>query len=71
MRKDHDGCHRCSRIDNVRDLAAWLLQQELQKWNRAALDAAIGASPNADRSSGRALIDATSACNFRRYNPPR
>ena len=33
--------HGCSRVDNVRDLAAWLLQEEMQKWNRAAVDAAI------------------------------
>jgi murein L,D-transpeptidase YcbB/YkuD len=34
--------HGCSRVDNVRDLAAWLLQEEMTKWNRAAIDAAIG-----------------------------
>jgi L,D-transpeptidase YcbB len=33
--------HGCSRVDNVRDLAAWLLQEEMPKWNRAAVDAAI------------------------------
>jgi L,D-transpeptidase YcbB len=33
--------HGCSRVDNVRDLATWLLQEEMQKWNRAAVDAAI------------------------------
>jgi murein L,D-transpeptidase YcbB/YkuD len=33
--------HGCSRVDNVRDLAAWLLQPELSKWNRAAIDAGI------------------------------
>ena len=33
--------HGCSRVDNVRDLAAWLLQEELPKWHRAAIDAAI------------------------------
>jgi murein L,D-transpeptidase YcbB/YkuD len=33
--------HGCSRVDNVRDLAAWLLQEEMPKWNRAAIDAAI------------------------------
>jgi L,D-transpeptidase YcbB len=33
--------HGCSRVDNVRDLAAWLLSEEMQKWNRAAIDAAI------------------------------
>jgi murein L,D-transpeptidase YcbB/YkuD len=33
--------HGCSRVDNVRDLAAWLLQPELPKWNRAGIDAAI------------------------------
>jgi murein L,D-transpeptidase YcbB/YkuD len=33
--------HGCSRVDNVRDLAAWLLQEEMAKWNRTAIDAAI------------------------------
>jgi murein L,D-transpeptidase YcbB/YkuD len=33
--------HGCSRVDNVRDLAAWLLQPELPQWNRAAIDADI------------------------------
>jgi L,D-transpeptidase YcbB len=33
--------HGCSRVDNVRDLAAWLVQEEMAKWNRAAIDAAI------------------------------
>ena len=33
--------HGCSRVDNVRDLAAWLLQEELSKWNRGTIDAAI------------------------------
>jgi L,D-transpeptidase YcbB len=33
--------HGCSRVDNVRDLAAWLLSEEMSKWNRAAIDAAI------------------------------
>ena len=33
--------HGCSRVDNVRDLAVWLLQEELSKWNRPAIDAAI------------------------------
>jgi murein L,D-transpeptidase YcbB/YkuD len=33
--------HGCSRVDNVRDLAAWLLQEEMPKWNRAAIDAGI------------------------------
>jgi murein L,D-transpeptidase YcbB/YkuD len=33
--------HGCSRVDNVRDLAAWLSQEEMSKWNRPAIDAAI------------------------------
>jgi L,D-transpeptidase YcbB len=33
--------HGCSRVDNVRDLAAWLLSEEMPKWNRAGVDAAI------------------------------
>jgi L,D-transpeptidase YcbB len=32
--------HGCSRVDNVRDLAAWLLKDQPQ-WSRAAIDAAI------------------------------
>jgi L,D-transpeptidase YcbB len=33
--------HGCSRVDNVRDLATWLLSEEMQKWSRASVDAAI------------------------------
>jgi murein L,D-transpeptidase YcbB/YkuD len=33
--------HGCSRVDNVRDLATWLLQEEMAKWTRPAIDAAI------------------------------
>src|SRR5487761_1911114 len=33
--------HGCSRVDNVRDLAAWLLQEEMSKWSRPAIDTAI------------------------------
>jgi murein L,D-transpeptidase YcbB/YkuD len=33
--------HGCSRVDNVRDLATWLLQEEMPKWNRVAVDTAI------------------------------
>jgi len=40
--------HGCSRVDNVRDLAAWLLQAELPKWNRAAIDAAIATGERQD-----------------------
>ncbi len=32
--------HGCSRVDNVRDLAAWLLKDQ-PKWSRAAIDATI------------------------------
>jgi murein L,D-transpeptidase YcbB/YkuD len=32
--------HGCSRVDNVRDLAAWLLKDQ-PHWNRPAIDAAI------------------------------
>jgi L,D-transpeptidase YcbB len=34
--------HGCTRVDNVRDLAAWILQ-DLPNWNRAAIDAGIAA----------------------------
>jgi L,D-transpeptidase YcbB len=40
--------HGCSRVDNVRDLAAWLLQEEMAKWNRAAIDAAIATGERLD-----------------------
>jgi murein L,D-transpeptidase YcbB/YkuD len=40
--------HGCSRVDNVRDLAAWLLQEEMPKWNRAAIDAAIATGERLD-----------------------
>ena len=40
--------HGCSRVDNVRDLAAWLLQEEMPKWNRAAIDAAIASGERED-----------------------
>jgi hypothetical protein len=33
--------HGCSRVDNVRNLADWLLYEEMPKWNRAGVDAAI------------------------------
>jgi murein L,D-transpeptidase YcbB/YkuD len=40
--------HGCSRVDNVRDLAAWLLQEEMPKWNRAAIDVAIATGERED-----------------------
>jgi murein L,D-transpeptidase YcbB/YkuD len=40
--------HGCSRVDNVRDLATWLLQEEMPKWNRAAVDAAIATGQRQD-----------------------
>ena len=39
--------HGCSRVDNVRDLAAWLLNDQPQ-WNRAAIDAAIATGQRQD-----------------------
>jgi L,D-transpeptidase YcbB len=33
--------HGCTRVDNVRDLAAWILQDNPQGWDRAAIDAGI------------------------------
>jgi murein L,D-transpeptidase YcbB/YkuD len=39
--------HGCSRVDNVRDLAAWLLKDQPQ-WNRAAIDAAIATGARQD-----------------------
>jgi L,D-transpeptidase YcbB len=34
--------HGCTRVDNVRDLAAWILS-DVSGWNRAAIDAGIDA----------------------------
>src|SRR5712672_1214940 len=39
--------HGCSRVDNVRDLAAWLLK-DLPHWSRAAIDAAIATGQRED-----------------------
>ena len=39
--------HGCSRVDNVRDLAAWLLK-DLPPWNRASIDAAIATGQRHD-----------------------
>jgi L,D-transpeptidase YcbB len=33
--------HGCTRVDNVRDLAAWILQDNAPGWDRAAIDAGI------------------------------
>jgi L,D-transpeptidase YcbB len=35
--------HGCTRVDNVRDLAAWILEDGPPGWNRAAIDAGIAA----------------------------
>jgi murein L,D-transpeptidase YcbB/YkuD len=35
--------HGCTRVDNVRDLAAWILQDGPPGWGRAAIDAGIAA----------------------------
>jgi murein L,D-transpeptidase YcbB/YkuD len=35
--------HGCTRVDNVRDLAAWILD-DVPGWNRAAIDAGIAAA---------------------------
>lgn len=39
--------HGCSRVDNVRDLAAWLLK-DLPQWNRAAIDTEIATGRQTD-----------------------
>jgi L,D-transpeptidase YcbB len=33
--------HGCTRVDNVRDLAAWIMQDNPPGWDRAAIDAGI------------------------------
>ncbi len=40
--------HGCARVDNVRDMAAWLLGKDLPQWNRAAIDAAITSGARED-----------------------
>jgi murein L,D-transpeptidase YcbB/YkuD len=35
--------HGCTRVDNVRDLAAWILHDNPPGWDRAAIDAGIAA----------------------------
>lgn len=40
--------HGCARVDNVRDLAAWVLAKDLPQWNRPAIDAAITAGQRLD-----------------------
>src|SRR6202795_3535974 len=39
--------HGCSRVDNVRDLAAWLLK-DMPQWSRASIDAAIATGQRQD-----------------------
>ena len=39
--------HGCSRVDNVRDLAAWLLK-DVPQWNRTAIDAEIATGKQHD-----------------------
>jgi len=39
--------HGCSRVDNVRDLAAWLLK-DVPQWSRSAIDAAIATGERRD-----------------------
>ncbi|MGX4806107.1 L,D-transpeptidase family protein [Bradyrhizobium guangdongense] len=44
--------HGCSRVDNVRDLAAWLLKDQ-PKWTRAAIDAEIATGQHQDVAMAR------------------
>jgi len=39
--------HGCSRVDNVRDLAAWLVK-DMPQWSRASIDAAIATGKRQD-----------------------
>jgi murein L,D-transpeptidase YcbB/YkuD len=39
--------HGCSRVDNVRDLAAWLVK-DMPQWSRASIDAAIATGQRKD-----------------------
>lgn len=40
--------HGCARVDNVRDLATWLLQAQLPQWDRTAVDAGIATGQRQD-----------------------
>jgi murein L,D-transpeptidase YcbB/YkuD len=44
--------HGCSRVDNVRDLAAWLLRDQ-PKWTRAEIDAAIATGQHQEVAMAR------------------
>ncbi|WFU38709.1 L,D-transpeptidase family protein [Bradyrhizobium sp. CB82] len=44
--------HGCSRVDNVRDLAAWLLKDQ-PRWNRAAIDAEIATGQHLEVAMAR------------------
>lgn len=44
--------HGCSRVDNVRDLAAWLLKDQ-PKWTRAAIDAEIATGQHQEVAMAR------------------
>ncbi|MDA9434112.1 L,D-transpeptidase family protein [Bradyrhizobium sp. CCBAU 51627] len=44
--------HGCSRVDNVRDLAAWLLKDQ-PKWTRAAIDAEISTGQHQEVAMAR------------------
>lgn len=44
--------HGCSRVDNVRDLAAWLLKDQ-PKWTRAAIDADIATGQHQEVAMAR------------------
>jgi murein L,D-transpeptidase YcbB/YkuD len=46
--------HGCSRVDNVRDLAAWLLKDQ-PKWTRAAIDAAIATGQHQEVAMARKI----------------
>ncbi len=44
--------HGCSRVDNVRDLAAWLLKDQ-PKWSRTAIDAEIASGQHLEVAMAR------------------
>jgi murein L,D-transpeptidase YcbB/YkuD len=44
--------HGCSRVDNVRDLAAWLLKDQ-PKWSRAAIDAEVATGQHLEVAMAR------------------
>ncbi len=64
--------HGCSRVDNVRDLAAWLLSDQ-PKWTRAEIDNTISAGKLRDRfvvAQGAGRLDLFDSVDDARWHRP-